>query len=240
MLEILYEDNHIIAVNKRSGDIVQADETGDKPLGDFVKDYIKEKYQKPGEVFLGVVHRIDRPVSGVVLFARTSKSLTRLNALFQTKEIQKTYWCVVKNKPKEDAGTLIHFHLKDSIQRKAKLYDKEVAHSKKCVLHYKLLASSDNYHLLEVQLETGRFHQIRAQLAKIGSPIKGDIKYGFDRPNENTRSIHLHARQIEFMHPVKDEKIVIIASVPDEVIWKFFEEKMSYSSNTHSHVTNTN
>lgn len=240
MLEILYEDNHIIAVNKRSGDIVQADETGDKPLGDFVKDYIKEKYQKPGEVFLGVVHRIDRPVSGVVLFARTSKSLTRLNALFQTKEIQKTYWCVVKNKPKEDAGTLIHFHLKDSIQRKAKLYDKEVAHSKKCVLHYKLLASSDNYHLLEVQLETGRFHQIRAQLAKIGSPIKGDIKYGFDRPNENTRSIHLHARQIEFIHPVKDEKIVIIASVPDEVIWKFFEEKMSYSSNTHSHVTNTN
>ena len=204
MLEILYEDNHIIAVNKRSGDIVQADETGDKPLGDFVKDYIKEKYQKPGEVFLGVVHRIDRPVSGVVLFARTSKSLTRLNALFQTKEIQKTYWCVVKNKPKEDAGTLIHFHLKDSIQRKAKLYDKEVAHSKKCVLHYKLLASSDN------------------------SPIKGDIKYGFDRPNENTRSIHLHARQIEFMHPVKDEKIVIIASVPDEVIWKFFEDKMSY------------
>jgi 23S rRNA pseudouridine1911/1915/1917 synthase len=127
LLEILYEDNHIIAVNKRSGDIVQADETGDKPLGDFVKDYIKEKYQKPGEVFLGVVHRIDRPVSGVVLFARTSKSLTRLNALFQTKEIQKTYWCVVKNKPKEDAGTLIHFHLKDSIQRKAKLYDKEVA-----------------------------------------------------------------------------------------------------------------
>ncbi|MBK6275341.1 MAG: RNA pseudouridine synthase [Saprospirales bacterium] len=228
MLEILYEDNHIIAVNKRSGDIVQADETGDKPLGDFVKDYIKEKYQKPGEVFLGVVHRIDRPVSGVVLFARTSKSLTRLNALFQTKEIQKTYWCVVKNKPKEDAGTLIHFHLKDSIQRKAKLYDKEVANSKKCVLHYKLLASSDNYHLLEVQLETGRFHQIRAQLAKIGSPIKGDIKYGFDRPNENTRSIHLHARQIEFMHPVKDEKIVIIASVPDEVIWKFFEDKMSY------------
>lgn len=232
-LDVLFEDNHIIAVNKRSGDIVQGDETGDKPLSDFVKDYIKEKYQKPGEVFLGVVHRIDRPVSGIVLFARTSKSLTRLNALFQTKEIQKTYWCVVKNKPKEAIGTLTHYHLKDSKTRKAKLFDKEVAHSKKCVLHYKLLASSDNYHLLEVQLETGRFHQIRAQLAKIGSPIKGDIKYGFDRPNENTRSIHLHARKIEFEHPVKkalpdgrQEKIEITAPVPDEVIWKFFEEKM--------------
>jgi len=233
MLEILYEDNHIIAVNKRSGDIVQADETGDKPLGDFVKDYIKEKYQKPGEVFLGVVHRIDRPVSGIVLFARTSKSLTRLNELFKTKEIQKTYWCVVKNKPKVDEATLVHYHIKDSVSRKAKLFDKEVAHSKKCVLHYKLLASSDNYHLLEIQLETGRFHQIRAQLAKIGSPIKGDVKYGFDRPNENSRSIHLHARKIEFIHPVKNampdgrqEKIEIVAPVPDEVIWKFFEEKM--------------
>lgn len=230
-IEVLYEDNHIIAINKSSGDIVQGDETGDKPLGDFVKDYIKEKYQKPGDVFLGVVHRLDRPVSGVVLFARTSKSLTRLNALFQTKEITKTYWCVVKNIPiifgtKEDFGTLVHYHIKDSTTRKAKLFDKEVAHSKKCVLHYKLLTSSDNYHLLEIQLETGRFHQIRAQLAKVGSPIKGDIKYGFDRPNENTRSIHLHARRIEFTHPVKNEPIEIIAPVPDEVIWKFFEEKM--------------
>lgn len=227
MLEILYEDNHIIAVNKRSGDIVQGDETGDKPLSDFVKDYIKEKYGKPGEVFLGVVHRIDRPVSGIVLFARTSKSLTRLNELFKTKEIAKTYWAVVKNKPKEDSGTLIHFHLKDEKQRKAKLFEKEVAHSKKCVLHYKLLASLDNYHLLEIQLETGRFHQIRAQLAKTGSPIKGDIKYGYERPNENTRSIHLHARRIVFTHPVKNEPLEIVASVPDEKIWKFFEEKMS-------------
>lgn len=226
MPEILYEDNHIIAVNKKSGDIVQGDETGDKPLVDFIKDYIKEKYQKPGEVFLGVVHRIDRPVSGIVLFARTSKGLSRLNELFKTKEITKTYWAVVKNKPREDSGTLIHYHLKEEKQRKAKLFDKEVAHSKKCVLHYKLLASSDNYHLLEIQLETGRFHQIRAQLAKIGSPIKGDIKYGFDRPNENTRSIHLHARKIEFTHPVKNEKIAITAPVPEEVIWKFFENKM--------------
>ena len=227
MPDILFEDNHIIAVNKRSGDIVQGDETGDKPLSEFVKDYIKEKYEKRGEVFLGVVHRIDRPVSGIVLFARTSKSLTRLNALFQTKEIQKTYWCVVKNKPKQDSGTLIHYHLKDEKQRKAKLFDKEVAHSKKCVLHYKVLSSSDNYYLLEIQLETGRFHQIRAQLAKIGSPIKGDIKYGFERPNENTRSIHLHARKIVFTHPVKNEPIEITAPVPDEKIWKFFEEKMN-------------
>lgn len=227
MPEILYEDNHIIAVNKRSGDIVQGDETGDKPLSDFVKDYIKEKYEKPGEVFLGVVHRIDRPVSGIVLFARTSKSLSRLNELFKTKDIRKTYWAVVKNKPKETEGTLVHYHLKDEKQRKAKLFDKEVAHSKKCILHYKVLASSDNYHLLGIQLETGRFHQIRAQLAKIGSPIKGDMKYGFDRPNENSRSIHLHGRKIEFTHPVKKEPIEITANVPDDKIWKFFEEKMS-------------
>jgi len=224
-LEILYEDNHIIAVNKRSGDIVQGDETGDTPLSDFVKEYIKEKYQKPGDVFLGVVHRIDRPVSGVVLFARTSKALSRLNELFKTKDIVKTYWAVVKNKPKADQGTLVHYHLKDAAQRKAKLFDKEVAYSKKCVLQYKVIADSDNYHLLEIQLETGRFHQIRAQLAKIGSPIKGDVKYGFERPNENSRSIHLHARKIVFLHPVKNEPVEISALVPDEKIWKFFEEK---------------
>ncbi len=226
MLEILYEDNHIIVVNKRSGDIVQGDETGDQPLSEFVKAYIKEKYHKTGDVFLGVVHRIDRPVSGIVLFARTSKALTRLNELFKTKAVQKTYWCVVKNKPKQPTATLTHYHLKDEKLRKAKLYDKEVAHSKKCILHYSLIASSDNYHLLEIQLETGRFHQIRAQLAKIGSPIKGDIKYGFDRPNENKRSIHLHARKIAFEHPVKKEKIEIVAPLPNEKIWTFFEQQM--------------
>lgn len=224
--EILYEDNHIIAVNKQSGDIVQGDETGDTPLSDFVKAYIKEKYQKPGEVFLGVVHRIDRPVSGVVLFAKTSKALSRLNELFKTKDITKTYWAVVKDKPQKDEGTLVHYHLKDEKQRKAKLYDKEIAYSKKCVLHYKTIAHSDNYFLLEIQLETGRFHQIRAQLAKIGSPIKGDVKYGFARPNENSRSIHLHAVKIEFTHPVKKEKIIITAPVPEDKIWKFFEEQM--------------
>ncbi|MCC6570918.1 MAG: RluA family pseudouridine synthase [Chitinophagales bacterium] len=226
-LDILYEDNHIIAVNKRSGEIVQGDETGDTPLSDLVKAYIKEKYQKPGEVFLGVVHRIDRPVSGIVLFARTSKSLSRLNELFKTKEITKTYWAVVKKKPVSDSGTLTHYHLKDEKTRKARLFDKEVAHSKKCVLHYRWLASSDHYHLLEVQLETGRFHQIRAQLAKIGSPIKGDVKYGFERPNENTRSIHLHARKISFIHPVKNEPIELTAPVPDEKIWQFFEKEIA-------------
>lgn len=227
MLDILYEDNHIIAVNKRNGDIVQGDETGDTPLVDYVKAYIKKKYEKAGEVFCGVVHRLDRPVSGVVLFARTSKGLSRLNELFKTKEISKTYWAVVKNKPKRQEDTLIHYHIKDSKTRKAKLYDKEIAHTKKCILHYKIIAESDHYSLLEIQLETGRFHQIRAQLAKIGSPIKGDIKYGFDRPNENTRSIHLHARKISFIHPIKKEPIEIIAAVPDEKIWKIFEEKLN-------------
>jgi 23S rRNA pseudouridine1911/1915/1917 synthase len=229
-LEILYEDNHIIAVNKHSGDIVQGDETGDQPLSDIIKEYIKKKYNKAGEVFLGVVHRIDRPVSGVVLFARTSKALTRLNELFKTKDIQKTYWAVVKNRPNQEAATLTHYHLKDEKARKAKLFPKEIPGSKKAVLHYKVLASSDRYYLLEIQLETGRFHQIRAQLARSGFPIKGDIKYGYERPNENSRSIHLHARKIEFIHPVKNEKIEIVAPVPDELIWKFFESKMEASA----------
>ena len=231
MPDILFEDNHIIAVNKQSGDIVQGDETGDTPLSDIVKAYIKKKYAKPGEVFLGVVHRLDRPVSGVVLFARTSKALTRLNELFKTKDIQKTYWAVVKGIPKingieQRAGTLIHYHQKNEKQRKARLFDKEVAHTKKCILHYKVVDSSTQYHLLEIQLETGRFHQIRAQLAKVGSPIKGDIKYGYERPNENSRSIHLHAQKIEFMHPTKNEKIEIIVALPNEKIWNLFAAKL--------------
>ncbi len=226
-LEILYEDNHIIAVNKRSGDIVQADVTGDSPLSEMVKEYIKQQYNKPGEVFLGVVHRIDRPVSGIVLFARTSKALTRLNELFKTKAITKTYWAVVKNKPNLTEATLVHYHIKDEKSRKAKLFSKEIHGSKKAQLHYRLIESSSHYHLLEVQLETGRFHQIRAQLSKSGFPIKGDIKYGFDRPNSNTRSIHLHARKIEFIHPIRNEKIEITAPVPEDIIWKFFEERMT-------------
>lgn len=221
-IEVLYEDNHLLAINKKSGDIVQPDITKDEPISEAIKDYIKDKCLKPGKVFLGVIHRIDRPVSGVVLFARTSKGLAKMNELFKTKAVKKTYWAIVKNKPPKEEDTLSHFHLKDEKNKKAKIYTQEVAHSKPCVLHYKVIGHSDNYYLLEIILETGRFHQIRGQLAKIGSPIKGDIKYGFERPNENTRSIHLHARSIEFIHPVKQEPVVITAPAPDEVLWNFF------------------
>ena len=223
-LEVLYEDNHIIIVNKKSGDIVQADITQDEPLTEPVKRYLKEKYNKPGEVFLGVVHRIDRPVSGVVVFARTSKALSRMTNLFRTRDVKKTYWAVVKNKPEVNTATLIHYHQKDEARKRAKLFNKEVAHSKICELEYKYLTSSDKYHLLEVYPTTGRFHQIRAQFSKIGSPIKGDLKYGFERPNENA-SIHLHARSIEFIHPISMKEISIIAPVPkDDVIWQYFEK----------------
>ena len=225
-LDVLFEDNHIIAVNKQSGDIVQADETQDKPLSKFVEDYLKEKYQKPGNVFVGVIHRLDRPVSGVVLFARTSKGLARMNELFKEKTIQKTYWAVVKNKPPKDSDIVKHFHIKDQNVKKAKLFHKEVPGSKHCELSYQVLAQSDKYYLLEVKPVTGRFHQIRAQLASIGSPIKGDLKYGFDRSNPNA-GINLHARKIEFIHPVKHEKVEITAPVPqDDELWQFFERKV--------------
>lgn len=217
-LEVLYEDNHIIAVNKRPSDIVQGDKTGDTPLSDFVKQYIKEKYNKPGDVFLGTVHRIDRPVSGVVLFAKTSKALTRLNQMFQTKEIQKTYWAVVKNKPASPEGRLVHFLKKNEAKNMSKAFEKEQQGALRSELEYKLIFSLDNYHLLEIKPHTGRHHQIRVQLAAIGCPIKGDIKYGFDRTNKDA-SIHLHARKVEFIHPVKKESVVIIAGPPDEVIW---------------------
>ncbi|HNF49660.1 MAG TPA: RluA family pseudouridine synthase [Chitinophagales bacterium] len=225
-IDILYEDNHLLALNKNSGDIVQADITGDAPVSDEIKAYLKSKYTKPGNVFLGVIHRLDRPVSGAVLFARTSKGLSKMNELFKTKAVKKTYWAVVKNKPPKNEDTLVHYHIKDEKAKRARLFDKEVAHSKICKLHYSILCSSDNYHLLEIQLETGRFHQIRAQLAKIGSPIKGDIKYGFDRPNEDKRSIHLHARRLDFLHPVKQEPVSITAPVPKEKLWQYFEEKL--------------
>jgi 23S rRNA pseudouridine1911/1915/1917 synthase len=226
-LDVLYEDNHIIAVNKRSSDIVQADDTQDKPLSKFVEDYLKEKYEKPGNVFVGVMHRLDRPVSGVVLFARTSKGLARMNALFKDKTIQKTYWAVVKNKPPKDADIVKHFHIKDQNVKKAKLFHKEVPGSKHCELSYRIIAQSDKYYLLEIKPITGRFHQIRAQLASIGSPIKGDLKYGFDRSNPNA-GIHLHARKIEFIHPVKHENVQITAPVPqDDELWRFFEKSVS-------------
>lgn len=228
-LEVLFEDNHLIVVNKLPGQLVQGDKTGDAPLGDLVKEYIKVKYEKPGEVFLGVVHRIDRPVSGIVIFARTSKALARMNELFREKKIQKTYWAVVKNRPPSDQGTLIHYLIKDEARNKSKAYDKEIKNSQRSWLDYKVLGKSDNYFLLEINPHTGRHHQIRVQLSTMGCPIKGDIKYGFDRTNEDG-SIHLHARSIQFIHPVKGEDIRLTASVPNEVIWNFFEKTIGPES----------
>lgn len=220
-IQVLYEDNHIIAVNKRPSEIVQGDKTGDAPMGDFIKEYIKEKYDKPGAVFLGVTHRIDRPVSGVVLFARTSKCLTRLNEMFKTKEIKKTYWAVVKNKPEKESDTLVHYLKKNEIKNMSRAYKEETTGALRCELDYKILNSSDNYHLLEINPHTGRHHQIRVQLAAIGCPIKGDIKYGFNRTNHDA-SIHLHARKIEFIHPVSKEPVSIVADPPREALWDYF------------------
>lgn len=220
--EVIYEDNHIIAINKRAGDIVQGDKTGDVPLSEKVKLYIKEKYQKPGAVFLGVIHRIDRPVSGIVLFARTSKSLERMNKLFREKEIQKTYWAVVKNKPPLDHDTVVRYLAKNEKLNKSFSSPLPKKDSLESTLDYKLLASSDAYHLLEVNPHTGRHHQIRVMLADIGCPIKGDLKYGFQRSNPDG-SIHLHARAIRFIHPVSGEFIEIIAPPPqNDPLWKYF------------------
>jgi len=218
-LQILHEDNHIIVINKRVGDIVQGDKTGDKPLSDIVKDYLKEKYNKPGEVFLGVVHRLDRPTTGIVVFAKTSKALSRLNELFSNRETQKTYWAVVKNKPPKNEDTLVHFLRRNEKNNTSKAHIKEVPDSKKASLDYKIIATLDNYFVLEINLHTGRHHQIRAQLAAIGCPIKGDLKYGFDRSNPDG-GIHLHARKLEFIHPVTKELLQLIAPTPVDAIWK--------------------
>jgi len=217
-LQVLFEDNHIIVVNKRAGDIVQGDKTGDKPLSDVVKEYIAEKYNKPGNVYLGVVHRLDRPTTGLVIFAKTSKVLPRLNALFASKDISKTYWAIVKNKPAKEKDTLIDWLKKNPKNNKSYAYKKEVANSKKAILHYEVIKKLQNYFLLEIRLETGRHHQIRSQLYNIGCPIKGDLKYGFDRSNEDG-SIHLHARHISFIHPVKKEPVEITAPLPKDAIW---------------------
>lgn len=217
-LQVLYEDNHVIIVNKRPGDIVQGDKTGDVPLSEVVKEYIKIKYDKPGNVYLGVVHRLDRPTSGIVLFSKTSKALPRLNKLFKEKEALKTYWAVVKNPPPETKGTLVHFLKRNPKQNKSFAHIKEVPESKKATLHYTLLRQLENYFLLEIDLETGRHHQIRSQLASVNSPIKGDLKYGFDRSNKDA-SIHLHARKLSFIHPVSKEKIDVTAPPPDDPIW---------------------
>ncbi len=224
-LQIVYEDNHLIVINKRPGDIVQGDKTGDTPLVDIVKAYIKIKYNKPGNVFLGVVHRIDRPTSGLVMFARTSKALTRLNKALKDKKISKTYWAIVKQKPKPATGTLVHYLKKNPVKNKTTVYDKPVKDAKKAVLHYKTIASSERYHLLEIDLETGRPHQIRAQLSKIGSPVKGDLKYGYPRSNKNG-GISLHARKIEMIHPVKKEPLTIIAEPPAGDIWNVFVKSL--------------
>ena len=221
-MEVLYEDNHIIIVNKASGEIVQGDKTGDTPLSDIVKGYIKEKYAKPGAVFLGVVHRLDRPVSGVVVFARTSKALARLNAMFASKEeIRKTYWAIVQTPPLSGGHweEVTHWLTRNEQQNKSYAYDHEVPHSKKAILRYRSIAQGDRYALLEVQLLTGRHHQIRCQLSAMGCPIKGDLKYGARRSNSDG-SISLHARRVEFIHPVSKEPICVEAPVPEDPLWE--------------------
>lgn len=218
-LQVLHEDNHIIVINKRVGDIVQGDKTGDKPLSEVVKEYIKEKYNKPGEVFLGVVHRLDRPTTGIVVFARTSKALSRLNELFKNRETQKTYWAVVKNKPTEASAKLVHYLKRNEKNNTSKAHIKEVPDSKIASLDYQIIRELNNYYALEINLHTGRHHQIRAQLAAIGSPIKGDLKYGAERSNLDG-GIHLHARKLLLTHPVTKEPLEIIAPVPNDPIWK--------------------
>ena len=217
-LQILHEDNHLIVVNKRVGDLVQGDKTGDKPLSDVVKEYIKDKYNKPGEVFLGVVHRLDRPTTGIVVFARTSKALTRMNELFSNRETQKTYWAIVKNKPQNSEDKLVHYLKRNEKNNTSKAHTKEVPESKLASLDYKIIKELNNYFALEINLHTGRHHQIRAQLSAIGCPIKGDLKYKFDRSNPDG-GIHLHARKLVFIHPVSKENLEIIAPVPNDVIW---------------------
>ncbi len=219
----LYEDNHIIIVNKESGEIVQGDKTGDTPLSELVKAYIKEKYAKPGNVFLGVVHRLDRPVSGIVIFARTSKALPRLNEMFRTGDVHKTYWAITKNSPAEDSGTLTHWLVRNEKQNKSFAYNREVPNSKKAILEYRVIGRTDNYNLLEVNLMTGRHHQIRCQLAAMGCPIKGDLKYGAKRSNPDG-SISLMARKVEFVHPVSKEPICVEAPLPDDNLWREIAE----------------
>lgn len=220
-MTVLYEDNHIIIVNKESGEIVQGDKTGDTPLSDIVKAYIKEKYTKPGNVFLGVVHRLDRPVSGIVVFARTSKALSRLNEMFRDGEVHKTYWAISRNTPERDEGTLTGWIVRNERQNKSYVYDREVPQSKKAMLMYKVIGRSDNYTLMEVRLMTGRHHQIRCQLAAMGCPIKGDLKYGARRSNPDG-SISLMARRIEFVHPVSKNTVSVEAPLPSDNLWREF------------------
>ncbi len=221
-LSIVFEDNHLIAINKTCNDLVQGDKTGDVTLPDRIKAYWKVKYNKPGNVFCGVTHRLDRPTSGIVLFARTSKALTRVNDMFKNHEVKKTYWAIVKDTPKETEATLKHYLIRNQKQNKSYANDAPKTDAKEALLSYKVIAKSDNYSLLEINLETGRHHQIRCQLAKIGSPIKGDLKYGAKRSNKDG-GISLHARRVEFIHPVSKEAVDITAAVPEDSLWKAFE-----------------
>ena len=216
---VLYEDHHIIAVNKTCREIVQGDKTGDTPLSEQLKVWLKEKYAKPGQVFLGVTHRLDRPVSGVVLFAKTSKALSRLNEMFRVGEVKKTYWAIVKQCPPAEEGELVHWLVRNEKQNKSYAYDTERPNAKKAILHYRVIGRSDRYYLLEIDLKTGRHHQIRCQLAKMGCPIKGDLKYGFARSNPDG-GISLHARSAALIHPVSKIPLKIVAPVPQDNLWK--------------------
>lgn len=222
-MNVLYEDNHIIIINKRAGEIVQGDKTGDPSLCDTLKQFLKEKYNKPGNVFVGLPHRLDRPVSGIVVFAKTSKALERLNEMFRTSSVKKIYWAITKNRPSKEEDELIHWILRNEKMNKSFAHAKEVKGSKQALLHYRHIASSQNYNLVEVELKTGRHHQIRCQLSAIGCPIKGDLKYGAKRSNPDG-SISLHARQIEFIHPVSKQPITVVAPVPTDSLWRSFED----------------
>jgi len=222
-MKVIYEDNHLIIVNKSPGEIVQGDKTGDKPLSEILKEYVKAKYDKPGEVFLGVIHRLDRPVSGIVAFARTSKALARMNTLISTREVKKTYWAIVKGVPEKPTGHLIDYLWKNETQNKSYVVPETHKGALRAELEYKLIAKSKDYSLLEVNLMTGRHHQIRVQLSAIGLTIRGDLKYGYPRSNPDG-SIHLHARKMEFLHPVKQTPMLILATPPDEKMWMIFKD----------------
>lgn len=218
---VLFEDNHLLILNKKCGEIVQGDKTGDISMKDMLTVYLKKKYNKPGNVFVGVVHRIDRPVSGAILFAKTDKALSRMNKMIHDRQIRKVYWAIVKNKPEKDAGVLKHFLWKNQEKNKSFVVDSSRKDSSFAELEYKVIEKSDNYFLLEVELHTGRHHQIRVQLAHIGCPIRGDLKYGYHRTNPDG-GLSLHARHLEFPHPVKNEKIIIDADPPNEMLWNAF------------------
>lgn len=228
-LEILFEDNHLIAVNKRSGDLVQGDKTGDVALPEIIKSYLKEKYSKPGDAYLGVIHRLDRPTTGIVIFAKTSKALSRMNELFKSRETSKIYWAIIKNSIEPENGKLEHFIKRNSANNTSKAHIKEVPDSKLAKLSYQTICKMDNYSAVEIVLETGRHHQIRAQFSAVGSPVKGDLKYGFDRSNPDG-SISLHARSLSFVHPVNKDAVKIIAKVPNEKLWQVVENHIEKNS----------